>query len=426
MAEINKNKTNSAYYLYVTGILDNPILKSQVLNWIEVLQERGIVFDILSCPSIPYLLRHGKRQRAIIREFGGRLKVRIHQAVTLRSLDRFDPISPLIKALRVLRVIQNKRREYKIDRVVLQSRSGINHRTFALLKKISGKTRIVFDFRGAAAEEYLNSLGYDSIAAVTDEKTVSRYHRRVSHDVEMMRIADLVYCVSGALKSYLLDLPGAGTMTGKISVVPGAADENTFFHDPGLGEKLRRSLGLEGKKIAVYTGRLKNKYHKKELVFEFAARFIAADPANHFICLTPDMEIANELKVQNGIADGNIMIAFTDDPAEINAFLNAAELGIILRDDVMTNRVSSPTKLAEYLLAGLPVLASDHIGDYSDFIRRHNLGFIVANEIDRLVAAAGRCRFSAEERSKNSAIARTRFSKQANVEMIKAALAGLH
>lgn len=426
MNDYRRDEIKVTYHLYVTGILDNPILKSQVLNWIEVLQGQGIVFDILTCPSIPYLIRFGARQRAIVREFSGRLQGRIHQAVTLRSLDRFDPISPLVKALRVLHLIHKKGREYKIDRVVLQSRSGINYKTFRLLRKFNKKIRIVFDFRGAAPEEYLNSLGFDSIATVTDKKIVTEYNRLVGHDAEMMRIVDLVYCVSGALRDYLLNLPGAEAMAGKVSVVPGAADENTFFHDPGLGDKKRHSLGLENKKIAIYTGRLKNKYHKKELVFEFAARFIAADPANHFICLTPDMDMANELQVKNGIYAGSIMIAFVDDPAGINAFLNAADLGIILRDNVMTNRVASPTKLGEYLLAGLPVLASDHIGDYSDFIRRHNLGFIVDNDIDQLVAAAGRCRFSAEDRTKNSAVARTRFSKQANIEMIKAALAGLH
>jgi glycosyltransferase involved in cell wall biosynthesis len=419
------NDAPSTYYLYVTGILDNPILKSQVLNWIEVLQGQGIIFDILSCPSVPYLVRFAARQRKIIREYGSRLRGRIYQAVTIRSLDGFDPVSPLFKALRILRLMMKKGREQKVELVVLQSRSGINYKTFRLLKKLNSKIRIVLDFRGAAAEEYLNSLGHDSLATVSNEKVAREYRRLIAHDVRMMQVADLVYCVSGELKRYLLGLPGAGALSGRIAVIPGAADEGIFFHDPGLGEKKRRALGLENKKIAIYTGRLKNKYHKKELVFEFAAKFVVADAANHFVCLTPDTSMARELAAENGIDPQNIMIEFVNDPVEINAFLNAADFGIILRDDVATNRVASPTKLGEYLLAGLPVLASDHIGDYSAFIRENGLGVVVKNTVEELVAAADRCRFSAGDRARNSALARTRFSKQAHIEMIKAALARL-
>jgi glycosyltransferase involved in cell wall biosynthesis len=418
----NLMEQKDKYYLYVTGILDNPILKSQVLNWIEVLQGQGIVFDILSCPSIPYLVRHGSRQRAIVREFRGRLQGRIYQAVTFRSLDRFDLISPLIKALRILFIIFKEGRKRRIDCIVLQSRSGINYKTFRLLKKISRRIKVVFDFRGAAPEEYLNSLSIDSIAAVTDPEIIKEYRRCLSRDAEMMNIGDMIYCVSNSLRDYLLKLHEGEENDGKICVVPGAADESIFYHDPRLGLEKRKAQRLENRKIAIYTGRLKNNYHKKELVFEFAAMFVARDKANYFICLTPDIDMANELKAGNSISVENILIQYINDPAEINAFLNAADLGIILRDNVMTNRVASPTKLAEYLLAGLPVLASDHIGDYSEFIRENRLGCVVNNDIEELLVAAGRFRFTPEERAKNSTIAGARFSKQANIDAIRAAL----
>jgi hypothetical protein len=48
----------------------------------------------------------------------------------------------------------------------------------------------------------------------------------------------------------------------------------------------------------------------------------------------------------------------------------------MIREDTITNRVASPTKFAEYLAAGLPVLISAHIGDFSTTVRANDLGLV--------------------------------------------------
>jgi len=56
--------------------------------------------------------------------------------------------------------------------------------------------------------------------------------------------------------------------------------------------------------------------------------------------------------------------------------LVSADVGLLLRRDSIVNQVASPMKFPEYLLSGVPVIASDKIGDVSDLIRTHGLGFI--------------------------------------------------
>ena len=43
--------------------------------------------------------------------------------------------------------------------------------------------------------------------------------------------------------------------------------------------------------------------------------------------------------------------------------MNAADAAFMLRDDVDANRVASPTKFAEYCLAGLPVIMTGAVKD---------------------------------------------------------------
>jgi len=43
----------------------------------------------------------------------------------------------------------------------------------------------------------------------------------------------------------------------------------------------------------------------------------------------------------------------------------------------VTNQVASPTKFAEYLAAGMPVIISERIGDFSGMVRHHQLGIVI-------------------------------------------------
>lgn len=64
-------------------------------------------------------------------------------------------------------------------------------------------------------------------------------------------------------------------------------------------------------------------------------------------------------------------------PDEVAALLAHGDHGLLVREDTITNRVASPTKFAEYLAAGLPILISDHLGDFSAMVREHGLGEVV-------------------------------------------------
>ncbi len=62
---------------------------------------------------------------------------------------------------------------------------------------------------------------------------------------------------------------------------------------------------------------------------------------------------------------------------EVTDILTACDYGILIREKSVTNQVASPTKFAEYLSAGLPVLISEGIGDYSAFVTKHHCGMVI-------------------------------------------------
>ena len=63
--------------------------------------------------------------------------------------------------------------------------------------------------------------------------------------------------------------------------------------------------------------------------------------------------------------------------SEMVKYLNAADYGILFRENVPMNNVASPSKFAEYILCGLPTIISEGVGDYSAICEPNGLGVLI-------------------------------------------------
>jgi hypothetical protein len=66
---------------------------------------------------------------------------------------------------------------------------------------------------------------------------------------------------------------------------------------------------------------------------------------------------------------------------EVPVRLAGAHVGFLLRRSSPVNEVSSPTKFGEYLAAGLPVVMTDGIGDFTDLAMQENVGLIIPHSM---------------------------------------------
>lgn len=67
-------------------------------------------------------------------------------------------------------------------------------------------------------------------------------------------------------------------------------------------------------------------------------------------------------------------------PYDVLNYLYAADYGWLVREHSVTNAVSSPVKFAEYLAAGLKIIISEHIGDYSEFCKDNHCGIVLSEK----------------------------------------------
>lgn len=85
-------------------------------------------------------------------------------------------------------------------------------------------------------------------------------------------------------------------------------------------------------------------------------------------------ELADEIARSPG--GGRVDFLGWQERAEVIAQLCRARVGLLLLHPTPAYRVSQPTKLYEYMLAGLPVIASDFEG-WRDIVNRAQAGFLV-------------------------------------------------
>lgn len=69
---------------------------------------------------------------------------------------------------------------------------------------------------------------------------------------------------------------------------------------------------------------------------------------------------------------------------EVQNYLSIGDYGILIRDENVTNKVASPVKFAEYLSAGLQVLISPNLGDFTELVKSNGLGKVISNEVPAL------------------------------------------
>jgi glycosyltransferase involved in cell wall biosynthesis len=97
----------------------------------------------------------------------------------------------------------------------------------------------------------------------------------------------------------------------------------------------------------------------------------------------------------------------------VQDILNMSDYGMLIREKSVTNEVASPTKFAEYLSSGLPVIISENLGDYSEFVKKNNCGIVFCEKQDSFPELLS---VSIERKQMMMNIAANYFAKNAHLE----------
>lgn len=254
---------------------------------------------------------------------------------------------------------------------VLFPRSLIPMSMALLLKSVLPGLDLVFEADGLMADERADFGGWSKSGPSY------RLLRRV--EAQGVRHSRAVVCRTAAAREILIARSegDADRARAKIFVAPNAKDATEF--SPGTPEERAQTRARHGVAPGVpwvvYVGSLGPQYLPEQMVAAMA-HIRRRVPATHFSFFTfQEATIRALLAAEPELAA--VTTVRTARPAEIPLLLAAADLGFALRLEALSQRAICPIKVAEYLLCGLPVVAS-HVGDLPEQLAREPAAFMLS------------------------------------------------
>ena len=250
------------------------------------------------------------------------------------------------------------RREYDL----LHVRSYLPMFAAVLAKVLYGK-KVLFDPRGLFAEEQ---------SYFERRRFVTFIFKRLER--LFCAVSDAIVVVSEPFKEHLLAryaLPPH-----RVTVIPTFSSPYEDRTRETGDVDLRKMLHWEDSTIFVYSGSL-GQWQMIEEVITFFSHVRDRIANSRFLFLSAQTEeltkrLAGRLPV-------NAYAVYSVPSKELSAHLSQCDFGVLFRTDHIVNRVSAPIKVKDYLIAGLPIIISDRVGDSSEFVRQNGFGIVLSD-----------------------------------------------
>ena len=354
-------------YYYFTPLGYNAVFESQVVGWLKYYQQDGLNWQIVRTFGI-------KRMSGFKTKKAESLRIQTDFNISVFTLYFFPDRYLLGSFFNLMLLLLTFSKDIiRSNKIVIQSRScGISYSLRLLKWVLNKRIRIIFDSRGAFAEEfeYNNSL---KIA-----KNLKKYNSLKKQEQIIVSLSDVVFCVSEKLRDYHIENQPQVDKT-KFFINPCNADSTDFYFSVKERNLFRNELNVTDKFVVCYSGGLELSWQKPDVLFNFFKQFQNLHSKSFFLVLTSEVPMAQQFFNEFGFAQDTYK-AFSVANNEVKGYLSAADLGVLFRDNVPMNNVASPTKFAEYLMCGLPVAISAGVGDFSKIIEQNNWGFIYDNK----------------------------------------------
>lgn len=355
-------QANALYICYFW--LDEPLVQTQVLPYLREIRKGGI--DV-------HLLTFERERMSADTIAANRKKLADEGIVWHFSRYHKTPSVPatLYDILNGARIVRRLINSENFD--VLHGRVHLPTLMAVIARKLSrNKPNILFDIRGFFPEEYADGNVWPADGWLyRTAKRVEKWLLNESNAFVVLteKARDILFPES---KTTGVDQHGR-----PVAVIPCCVDLNRFaqISNESRAEK-RRELNIGNRFVIAYVGSFGGWYLTDEM-FDFFSASREADPSVFIMVLTQrDKAMVIDRLSAAGFSANDF---FVDSilPDHVPQYLNAADAGLSFIKPCYSKQSSSPTKNAEYLAAGLPIIANAGVGDVDAQITDHNVGVIV-------------------------------------------------
>ncbi|MGB7203592.1 MAG: glycosyltransferase family 4 protein [Pyrinomonadaceae bacterium] len=344
--------------------LDEPLVQTQVLPYLREIQKGGARVALLTFEKENLSSEKIETERKRLADDGITWHcLRYHKTPSVPATF-FD-------ILNGARFVRGLNKNEKFD--ILHGRVHLPTLMAAIARKLSKhKPKILFDIRGFFPEEYTDGgVWPEGGWLYRAAKRVERWLLKEADGFVVLteKARDIIFPESKT--------SGVDKLGRPVEVIPCCVDLKRFdaISDESRAH-MRSRLNIGDRFVIAYVGSFGGWYLTDEM-FEFFSAAREADPSVFIMVLTQrDKAMVIDKLTAAGFGETDFF-ADSVSPSEIQQYLNAADAGLSFIKRCYSKQSSSPTKNAEYLAAGLPIVANAGVGDVDLQITEHNVGVLV-------------------------------------------------
>jgi len=392
--------------------LREPLVQTQVIPYLLEIIKAGIEVNLLTFePDLKG--KWSQEQIAIEQE---KLLEKGIRWSCLAYHKRLSVVATTYDVFRGVWLIRRLIRHHQID--VLHGRVHLPTLMGAIARKLSRrKPKLLFDIRGFFPEEYTDAgVWPENGWLYRSAKRVERWLLRESDGFVVLteKAREILFPES---KEKGFDEGGR-----PVEVIPCCVDIEKFR---AANDESRAEIDLElkigARKVIAYVGSFGGWYLTDEMLDLFTAAR-ESDPQVFTLILTQrDKETIGQALLSRGFTDEDFYVDSVA-PGEIPRYLSAADVAVSFIKACYSKLSSSPTKIAEYLACGVPVISNRGVGDIDSLIAENKVGVLLdefshkdyvaaIKAIDGLGDIRDTCRKTAHDQFDLASVGGTRYRR---------------
>lgn len=352
-------------YISYDGMTDQ-LGQSQVLPYLCALQQSGYRFHLISCEKPDKFEKH----KALIEKICAANHIQWHP---LPYTKRPPVLSTVKDVMNIRKKAFALHREHHFDMVHCR---GYIPALIGLEMKRKFGTGFLFDMRGLWADEKVDAGSWRLSNPVY--RRVYNYFKK--KEKQFLEEADYTISLTHAAKAEIHSWKHIANNPVQMEVIPCCADLDLFNParvDEQIKAAIREELKIgEGEPILSYLGSIGGWYMLEEML-DFFLAYNQAYPSARFFFITGDHhELIRQKAAERGISPEKIVIR----PAlrnEVPASIALSTHAVFFIRPTYSKISSSPTKQAELMGMGIPVVSNGGVGDTAAVIGEYKSGIVI-------------------------------------------------
>ncbi len=361
-------------YISYNGMLD-PLGQSQVIPYLRELSGRGVRFTLLSYERPVAFTEEGVERCRELKQTLAEHDIEWHYLRYHKWPSLPATIYDMVAGVCVgASFVKRQRIE------MVHARGYIPAAIALALKRFFG-VKMIFDIRGLMGEEYVDAAHWT--------RGSLRYRLTKIMERRALATTDGIVTLTKKLWPVITEWDGLRGRRVHHQVIPCCTDLQRFVFREEDRQRRRAELGWGNRFVVVYSGSIGGWYLGDKMA-DFFLRLLDRHNDAHFLWLTQgEPRLIQSLMRARAISESQYTVRSAQ-PIEVGSYLSASDVGIAFFQPGISKLATSPTKVAEYLACGLPVIMNTGIGDSDQLITEEKVGALIkdftAQEYERVAA----------------------------------------